>query len=50
MKRLLYIVTGANGHLGNTIVRYRKKGGQLVRGLILPSERAENRGTVTYYR
>lgn len=50
MKRLLYIVTGANGHLGNTIVRYLKKGGQLVRGLILPSERAENRGTVTYYR
>lgn len=50
MKSLLYIVTGANGHLGNTIIRYLKKWGQPVRGLILPSEQAENRKTVTYYK
>ena len=50
MKSLLYIVTGANGHLGNTIIRYLKKWGQPVRGLILPSEQAANRKTATYYK
>ena len=34
----LYIVTGANGHLGNTIIRILLERGERVRGLILPSE------------
>lgn len=35
----LYIVTGAAGHLGGTLVRLLKKLGAPVRGLILPEER-----------
>ena len=34
----LYIVTGAAGHLGNTIIRMLKERKVAVRGLILPSE------------
>ncbi|MFQ7078917.1 MAG: hypothetical protein ACLRSW_13820 [Christensenellaceae bacterium] len=34
MKKL-YVVTGANGHLGNTIVRLLSERGEKVRGLIL---------------
>ena len=34
----LYIVTGANGHLGNTVIRILLERGERVRGLILPSE------------
>lgn len=48
--RPVYIVTGANGHLGNTIVRQLKKRGEEVRGLILPTETAENQPGVTYYK
>lgn len=44
----LYIVTGANGHLGNTLVRRLSKSGAQVRGLILPSETGENTETVRY--
>lgn len=36
-----YIVTGACGHLGNTIVRRLVAAGQEVRGLVLPEESAE---------
>lgn len=48
--RPVYIVTGANGHLGNTIIRQLKKRGEEVRGLILPTETAENQPGVTYYK
>lgn len=34
----LFIVTGARGHLGSTILRMLERGGQEVRGLILPGE------------
>lgn len=44
----LYIVTGAAGHLGNTIVRMLKKTGQTVRGLILPGEQEQSDSNVAY--
>lgn len=34
----LFIVTGANGHLGNSIVRLLRNQNHMVRGLILPSD------------
>ncbi len=34
----LYIVTGANGHVGNTMVRRLLRDGKKVRGLILPED------------
>lgn len=49
MKRL-YLITGANGHLGNTIIRKLKQKGEWVRGLILPSETAIDDKTVRYYK
>ena len=44
----LYIVTGANGHLGGTIVRMLQKKGSPVRGLILPGETAAALEGVSY--
>ena len=35
----IYIVTGANGHLGGTIVRMLRRAGATVRGLVLPAEK-----------
>ena len=49
MKRI-YIITGANGHLGSTLVRMLEKQDCLVRGLILPQEHATDHGNVTYYK
>ncbi|WP_148411844.1 NAD-dependent epimerase/dehydratase family protein [Murimonas intestini] len=46
--RKLYIVTGANGHLGNTIIRMLRKRDEEVRGLLLPSEERKNERGVTY--
>ncbi len=37
---VLYLVTGAAGHLGGAIVRLLQREGKRVRGLILPGERA----------
>ena len=34
----LYMITGANGHLGNTLIRQLLARKQRVRGLILPEE------------
>lgn len=40
MKRI-FIVTGAFGHLGNTVVRQLVKQGETVRGLVLPEEESD---------
>lgn len=50
MKQKLYLVTGANGHLASTIIRYLKKEQALVRGLIVPCEQNQDSENVTYYR
>lgn len=49
MKKI-YIVTGANGHLGSTIMRYLKRRGEETRGLILPSEPGEDSSKVHYIK
>lgn len=46
----LYIVTGAKGHLGNTIVRMLREEGQEVRGLVLPAEHVECPEEILYVR
>lgn len=43
-----YLVTGACGHLGGTLVRLLERTGAQVRGLRLPSEQARDRAHVTY--
>ncbi len=48
MKRL-YIITGANGHLASTIIRYLRNTDCHIRGLILPSEHGMDDRQVTYY-
>ena len=48
MKKI-YIVTGANGHLGNTILRTMDKVKNQVRGLILPGETPCLAGVNYYY-
>lgn len=48
MKKI-YIVTGANGHLGNTILRRIDKVNNQVRGLILPGQTPEIAGINYYY-
>lgn len=45
----LYIVTGATGHLGGTIVRLLRAQGAEVRGLLLPGEQPPQGGGVAYY-
>ena len=49
MKKI-YIVTGANGHLGSTIMRILKRRGEEARGLILPSEAAEDSAKIHYIK
>lgn len=46
----LYIVTGACGHLGRTLVRMLTQAGEQVRGLALPGEEAEDGPLVQYVR
>lgn len=46
----LYIVTGAAGHLGSTIIRMLTDDNCVIRGLILPSEKAEFPQKAEYYR
>ena len=45
----LYIITGAAGHLGSTIIRKLMKEDCAIRGLILPSEKAEFVKRVSYF-
>ena len=46
----LYIITGAAGHLADTIIRYLRKTDCLIRGLILPTEYRKDTEKVKYYR
>ena len=45
-----YIITGANGHVAQTIIRKLKKENCVIRGLLLPSENNQDTGNVTYYK
>lgn len=45
-----YIITGANGHLAQTIIRKLRKKDCEIRGLILPTEYDEDDGNVRYYK
>lgn len=49
MKKL-YLVTGANGHLGSTLLRLLKKQSAEIRGLILPSEQPDELDGVRFVR
>ena len=46
----LYLVTGACGHLGNTIIRILKEQNVAIRGLVLPSENVKSDGQVQYIK
>ena len=48
--KMIYIITGAKGHLGSTLVRMLQRQDCEIRGLVLPGEAAENQGNVTYYQ
>lgn len=45
----LYIITGANGHLGSALIRELEKKDCEVRGMILPGETARSYKNVAYY-
>lgn len=49
MTRSMYIITGANGHLASTIIRYLKAEDCVIRGLILPTEQNEDDAHIRYY-
>ena len=46
----LYIVTGAGGHLGSTIIRLLRRSGEHVRGLIFGEESGRDSQFVTYIK
>ena len=48
--RKLYIITGASGHLGSTIIRRLYSEDCTIRGLIMPGEKEEFPGRVSYFR
>ena len=50
MMKIRYIVTGAHGHLGGTIIRMLAKQNCEVYGLILPGEAGRDFGNVHYVR
>ena len=45
-----YIVTGAHGHLGSTLIRMLEQTGDEIYGLILPTEQETDHGNVRYIR
>lgn len=45
-----YIITGANGHLAQTVIERLKAKDCEIRGLILPSEQNEDSGNLHYYK
>lgn len=49
MKKL-YLITGAAGHLGSTIIRCLRERDCLIRGLLLPGETGEDDRQIRYYR
>ena len=49
MKRL-YIITGANGHLASTIIRYLKDTDCEIRGLILPIEHGQDDIVLSFFK
>lgn len=46
--KITYIITGAAGHLGSTLIRQLTARGDTVRGLLLPGEEGIARSTATY--
>lgn len=48
MPQNLYIITGAAGHLGSTLVRILAEKGETIRGLLLPDETGLPLGNATY--
>ncbi len=49
MKKL-YLITGAAGHLGSTVIGMLAGQDCEVRGLVLPEEQAEDTGNITFYK
>ena len=47
--RRVYIITGANGHLGNTLIRILRKTEVEIRGLLLPTEYRKERENIHYF-
>lgn len=47
--RRVYIITGANGHLGNTLIRILQRTEVEIRGLLLPSEHRRERENIRYF-
>ncbi len=47
--RRVYIITGANGHLGNTLIRILRKTEVEIRGLLLPTEHRKERENIHYF-
>lgn len=50
MKKRMYIVTGAAGHLGSTVIRLLSAKKEKIRALIMPSESGEAFDGVQYFR
>ncbi len=48
--RKRFVITGANGHLGSTLIRMFKETDVEVFGLILPSEKCEDSGNIHYIK
>lgn len=44
-----WLITGANGHLGGTLIRLLEKQGARIRGLVLPGQAAQDHGNVRYF-